>query len=581
MTSSIHWDRLLPSSNPEYEHYRFASRRSVVFGSRGIVACTQPAATQAGLDILSKGGNAVDAAIACAAALNVTEPCNNGIGGDVFALYWDPQKRKVLALNGSGRSPAALSLTKARELGIKQREIPLGNINAVTVPGAAAAWTDAHREWGSGKVSMSDILSPAIQLAENGFPVAELTSAMWQKSQKLLLKASANGGELLMPDKTAPRPGQVFRNPTLARTFRTLAEEGRDGFYKGRIAQGIVDVISANGGVMTLDDLARHESTFIEPIGYTYGEKYRLHECPPNGQGLTALIALGILDAMHEAGKIDLSSVEHNSTEYLHAILEAMRYAFADTRAYLGDPEHSRIPVQELLDPAYLRSRAAMFDPRRAKADVKKGSPPNASHTVYLSVSDSFGGACSFIQSNYAGFGQGAVPAGCGFSLQNRGSGFVLDESHPNCLAGNKRPYHTIMPSMLTVDDELMLSFGVMGGFAQPQCTVQVMLNMLHHGLHPQSALDAPRAVISPSMPDATDNQEDSGNFNGQIFLEDGISADTVKGLRKKGHDVQVVSGANRGMFGRGQIVQKLPGKELIWAAGSDPRGDGHAAPAL
>ncbi|KAH8924699.1 gamma-glutamyltranspeptidase [Atractiella rhizophila] len=581
-----------PSSIPP--NIAFNSRRSVVFSTKGMVSASQPFAVQCGLEVLKKGGNAADAAVATAAAINLTEPCSCGIGGDVFCLFWDAKSKTMKALNGSGRSPAALTLSKARELGIKGHSIHLTNINSVTVPGSAAAWVDTVEMFGSGKLTLKEILLPAIELAEGGVPISELTSDSWKRSAKRLLEASPNGPEMLVNDESiplryrGPNAGELWRNENLAQTFREVAEKGKSGFYKGRVAESLVDVVQSQGGVMTLEDLASHTSTPTKPISYKYlstpvssGSPVTLHEHAPNGQGLTALIALGILDQLCLMKKVpwnkDSLQTTHNSVEWLHALIESMRFAFADTRYYVADPEKYPVPVKELLSTEYLKSRAELFDPTKAKADVTTGSPVISSDTVYFTTSDADGNACSFIMSNYAGFGNGAIPRGCGFTLQNRGSNFVLEEGHPNCLDGGKRPYHTIIPAMATRDDDLFMAYGVMGGFMRVD--FRFLLNMLHFGMNPQAALDAPRFCISAGMP-----EDDSGSMgsivNSEVFLEEGIDPKVASMLKDMGHDVELVSGYGRGQFGRGQIIQKLvdakTGK-LVWAAGSDPRADGAA----
>ncbi|KAG6857536.1 hypothetical protein H0H87_000135 [Tephrocybe sp. NHM501043] len=391
----------------------------------------------------------------------------------------------------------------------------------------------------------------------------------------LIKTASPNGDEMLLNGK-APFPGQVIKLPNLALTFRELATNGKDGFYKGRVAQAIVDVIQSGGGVMDLEDLAKHSTDFVEPITYTYGD-VTIHECPPNGQGITALIALGVLENLQEQGIIKpLNEMEHNSPEYLHTLIEALRLAFSDSEWYVTDPDVEHVPVAQLLSKEYLAQRAKLFDPARTNPNVIHGNPVNSSDTVYFSVTDQWGNACSYIQSNYAGFGTGAVPKGCGFTLQNRGCGFILDKKHPNALKGGKRPYHTIIPALVTRDDELFLSYGVMGGFMQPQGHVQVLLNILR-GFTVQAALDAPRFCISAGMPDAG---SEAGNPNSEVYIEEGISTEIVAKLREMGHDARMTSGFGRGTLGRGQAIQKLndASGRLVWAAGSDQRGDGHAA---
>ncbi|KIY50583.1 gamma-glutamyltranspeptidase [Fistulina hepatica ATCC 64428] len=575
---TIDWSKV---DNPELIFQPFASRRSTVYGTKGVVSSSQPLATAAGLEILNKGGNAADAAVATSAALNVTEPSSCGIGGDAFCLFYDAKIKTVKALNGSGRSPAKLSIEHARSQGITGSKLPVTDLNSVTVPGAAAAWIDTVDKFGSGNVTLADILGPAIRLAEEGVPVSEIHGNAWKRSERLIKNASPSGNEMLL-DGRAPRPGQVIALPNLAATFKELIAHGKDGFYKGRIAESIVELIQSKGGVMELEDLASHSTTIVEPIKYTYAGDVTVYECPPNGQGITALIAIGVLEAMQVEKLIPpLSSMEHNSPEYLHALIEALRLAFADSQWYVTDPEAEHVPVKELLSKEYLTSRAKLFDPLRTNPKVIHGNPVASTDTVYFSVTDQWGNACSFIQSNYTGFGTGAVPKGCGFTLQNRGSGFILDENHPNALKGGKRPYHTIIPALATRGDDLFLCYGVMGGFMQPQGHVQVLLNMLR-GFTPQAALDAPRFCISAGLPEVTTGVgvSDAGDVNSEVYFEDGIPIETVKKLRAMGHDAKVVTGFERAMMGRGQIIQKLADKSgrLVFAAGSDPRSDGQAA---
>ncbi|EIW64307.1 gamma-glutamyltranspeptidase [Trametes versicolor FP-101664 SS1] len=573
----IDWSKV---EQPDFVPFRFGSRRSVVYGSKGVVAASQPLAVEAGLEILRKGGNAADAAVATSAALNVTEPSCCGIGGDAFCLFYDAQTKTVKALNGSGRSPAKLTIDHVRSQGVTGHKIPSTNLNSVTVPGAAAAWVDTVEKLGSGRLSVAEILEPAIRLAEEGFPVTEINSAGYQNAYNQIKNASPNGDEMLLDGK-APLPGQYLKLPNLGKTFREVAEKGKDGFYRGRVAQAIVDLIQSKGGVMSLEDLANHSTDFVEPIKYTFNEEVTVYECPPNGQGITALLALGLLDNLEEQGKIgSLLEMEHNSAEYLHILVESMRLAFADSQYYVTDPEFSKIPVEQMLSKEYLASRAKLIDPTKTNPNVVHGNPVHSSDTVYFSVSDQWGNACSYIQSNYAGFGTAAVPKGCGFTLQNRGSNFTLNADHPNALQGGKRPYHTIIPAMALRGQELFLSYGVMGGFMQPQGHVQVLLNLLR-GYTVQAALDAPRFCISAGSPETENAQSsESGDINSEVYFEEGISDAVVEKLRAMGHDARQVSGLKRSMFGRGQIIQKLTDKsgKTVWAAGSDPRADGHAS---
>ncbi|TFK30768.1 lincomycin-condensing protein lmbA [Coprinopsis marcescibilis] len=575
----IDWSKI---AQPEQLFSRFHGRRSVVYGTKGMVASAQPLANAAGIEILNKGGNAADAAVAVSAALNVTEPCSCGIGGDAFCLFYDAKTKQVKAMNGSGRAPRNLNIEYAKSRGFST-SIPLEDLNSVTVPGAAAAWLDTIELLGSGTVTVADIFSPAIRLAEEGHPVSELTSHSWQGSEGLIKCASTNGSEMLL-DGRAPLPGEVIRLPNLAQTFRELVALGKDGFYKGRVAQAIVDLIQSKGGLMDLEDLSAHNTTFVEPIKYTYAKEVTVYECPPNGQGITALLALGVVESLQEQGLCrPLDEMEHNSTEYLHTLIEALRIAFADSQWYVADPEVEHVPVEELLGKQYLTERSKLFNSKKSNPDIVHGYPVNSSDTVYFTVTDQWGNACSYIQSNYAGFGTGAVPRGCGFTLQNRGSNFTLEEGHPNALKGGKRPYHTIIPALVTRNDELFLSYGVMGGFMQPQGHVQVLLNILR-GYSVQAALDAPRFCISPGMPNSgTGSKEEAGDINSEVYFEDDIPEATVRALQDMGHDARVVKGFARGMLGRGQIIQKLESEtgQIRWAAGSDPRADGHATPQI
>jgi len=534
--------------------FTFASRRSTVYSRNGIVATSQPLATAAGLEILTRGGNAADAAVAAGAALNVTEPSSTGIGGDMFALFYSADTKRVTALNGSGRAPAALTLDRLKKEGFST-ELPPFHAHTVTVPGACAGWFDLIERHGSR--SMTEILAPAIRLANEGFPVSPITSHSWQRGAQNQLKSAPNGHELTIGGR-GPNAGEIFRNPNLARTFELVARGGVSAFYQGEIAEAIVGVIKEAGGCLSLEDLASHTSTWEEPISVTY-RGVRVYECPPNGQGITALIALNILEGF------DLSALTPLSTEHLHLMIETLRLAFADARWYVADPKFSNVPIQELLSKEYASQRRKLIDRKHATIDRKRGTPVSSSGTVYLSVVDKFGNACSFINSNYWGFGTGIVPKGYGFTLQNRGHNFSLDPHHPNALEPRKRPYHTIIPAMVTREDgSLYASYGVMGGFMQPQGHVQVLSALLDHGLDPQSALDLPRFCI---------DVEESG---GGVALEEGIPANVVSDLEKLGHPVYSVGDFDRSLFGRGQVVVRDVETGVL-CAGSDPRADGCA----
>lgn len=533
----------------------FTSRRSPVYSRRGIVATSQPLATAAGIEVLSKGGNAADAAVAAAAALNVTEPTSTGIGGDMFALYFDAQTKQVTALNGSGRAPSALTLERLKSVGLLADSLPFYHPHMVTVPGACAGWCDLIAKHGS--LSLTEILAPAIRLADEGFPVAPITAHFWARGADRQLKSALNGHELTI-DGRAPKAGEIFHNKGLAKTFKLVAERGALGFYQGLVAESIVAVIKEAGGCMSAEDLASHVSTWESPISVDY-RGLRVYECPPNGQGITALIALNILEGF------DLASMDLLSPEKMHVMIEAMRLAFADAKWYVSDPAFAKIPMKELLSKEYASERRKLIDLTRATVDPQRGSPVNSSGTVYLSVVDGMGNACSFINSNYMGFGTGIVPKGWGFTLQNRGHNFSLDPNHPNVLAPGKRPYHTIIPAMVTrvSDNSLYASYGVMGGFMQPQGHVQVLSALKDAGLDPQSALDLPRFCL------------DADSNGGKVDIEEGMPTATVNALREMGHPLKEVSGYERAVFGRGQVI--LRDESGVLCGGSDPRADGYA----
>ncbi len=525
-----------------------------------MVATSQPLAVAAGLEILAGGGNAADAAIATAAALNVTEPGSTGLGGDCFGLYYESAKRKIHALNGSGRAPASLTLKRLEQEGL-EKELPTYHPYTITVPGACAGWCDLTERFG--RLALSRILAPAIRLAESGFPVSPLTARFWQMGAELQL-LTARGGQELTIDGRGPNPGEIFRNPGLARTLRRVAEGGKTAFYQGEIAAAIANTVQQAGGCLEEADLANHTSTWEVPISTGY-RGLQIWECPPNGQGLTALLALNLLEGF------DLAHLEPLSVERLHLEIEVLRLAFSDTRWFVADPAFTQIPLEELLSKQYAARRRQLIDPQRATLNQQHGNPLASSDTVYLSVIDSDGNACSFINSNYMGFGTGIVPAGWGFSLQNRGHSFSLDPDHPNALAPRKRPYHTIIPALVTrgaadlqEQGELLACFGVMGGFMQPQGHMQVAIGLIDDHLDPQAALDRPRFCIQ------------DGLTGGAVALEEGIPVKVMAQLASLGHPVVPVSGLNRAVFGRGQII--LRDQETgVLCGGSDPRADGCA----
>jgi gamma-glutamyltranspeptidase/glutathione hydrolase len=494
--------------------------------------------------MLMRGGNAADAAVATAAALNVTEPSSTGIGGDCFALFYDGKTREITALNASGRAPMALSLDLIAKQGLgRSGQLPPRHAHTVTVPGACSGWCEMIARHGT--MPLAEVLAPAIRLAEEGYPVSPITAHAWSHGDEL---HSNPGGQELLIDGRAPRAGELFRNPTLGRTFRAVADGGADAFYRGEIAGCVAETVQTAGGVMAIEDLAAHRATWETPISVDY-HGARVWECPPNGQGLAALIALNIL--------VDLPRHPPLSPERLHLQIEAMRLGFADAGRYIADPAHSPVPVKGLLSEEYAGERRRLIQPDRAMAPPSFGLPAAGSDTVYFCVVDGQGNACSFINSNYMGFGTGLVPPGCGFTLQNRGANFRLDPGHPNALAPGKRPYHTIIPGLLTRPDGSLLGpFGVMGGFMQPQGHMQVVAHLVDDGLDPQTTLDQPRFCVGGDV----------------VYLEEGLPAEA---LARLGHPVQMVTGYDRALFGRGQIILREP-DGVLWA-GSDMRADGCA----
>jgi gamma-glutamyltranspeptidase/glutathione hydrolase len=532
--------------------FDFRSRRSMVVARRGMVASSNPLASQAGLNILRQGGNAADAAIATAAMLNVTEPASTGIGGDCFALFFDAKTKRLTALNGSGRAPAALKLEDLLKQGYTT--MPDRSPHAVTVPGAVRGWYDLLQRHGT--MTLKDVLKDAIYYAGEGYPVHPVFSVSWQASESIL-RQSPNTEDYL-PGGSAPKVGQVVKLSGLARTLQGIAEGGPDAFYTGEVADAIVTTLQEQGGLMSHDDLKNHTSTWGEPISTNY-RGVIVCEHPPNGQGLAALEALNI------ASGWNLSDMAWDSPERLHLMVEAMRLAFADARQYIADLETNPAPLEALLNLDYAVHRRAMVSAEQAMRPPSYGMPLPASNTVYFSVVDGQGNACSFINSLYMGWGTGIVAKGTGVFLQNRGACFSLEPGHPNCLAPGKRPYHTIIPGMAVKDGELWASFGVMGGFMQPQGHFQVISAMVDDDLNPQEALNRPRFCLEAGTADST------------LALEDGIPPATMDKLAKLGHHVRPVAGRERGIFGDGQIIRRDPATGVL-LGGSDPRKDGLVA---
>lgn len=548
----------------------FRSRRSNVLATRGMVATSQPLAAQAGLEILKAGGNAADAAVATAAMLNVVEPISTGIGGDMFALYWDAKTKQVTALNGSGRAAAAASIQALRQLGYTA--MPTFTGHAVSIPGTVAGWSDLLAR--HGRLRLADVLQPAIWTAEHGYPVSEIIAngwasgvaklrrdPQWQSGDRDNGPEQPSGHELLINGR-APRAGEIMRIPTLGATLRGIAAEGKDYIYQGSFAGKLSDHVQRYGGWITPADMAAHTSTWDEPISADY-HGVTLYECPPNGQGLAAIIAAN-LAAGFDLGK--LSEVDRT-----HLMIECMRLGFADAQQWVCDPRVAQIPLAGLVSPAYAEQRRRQIHPRQAAQQVPYGDPMAGSDTVYLSVVDGEGNGCSFINSLYMGTGTGLVVPGTGVSLQNRAALFVLDPAHPNALAPNKRPYQTIIPAMTVRGGELHAAFGVMGGYMQPQGHFQMLVNLVDLGMSPQQALDMPRWQLAG--PHAGLGAQEAG---GLVQMEEGWAFATLAELARRGHRLQPVDGFGRVGFGGGQIILRDPASGVL-VGGSDPRKDGCA----
>jgi gamma-glutamyltranspeptidase/glutathione hydrolase len=523
--------------------------RSAVRAKHGMVASSQPLASQVGLDILKRGGNAVDAAIAMAGTLNVMEPMMTGIGGDAFMLVYWSRTAELKGLNASGRAPRALDLRYFMKKGL--RTIPAEGMESITVPGAFDGWVTLLEKYGSMK--LADLLAPAIQYAEDGFPVMEKTAEDWQAEVSLLKKNPAASANYLVNGR-APRAGEIFRQPNLARTFRILARGGRNAFYKGEVARKISDYCQKNGGFISMQDLAAHKSEWVTPISTNY-RGYTVYEIPPNGQGLTALITLNILEGF------DLASMSSQPDRYFHSLIEATKLAFADRNRYIADPVFEKVPVAELLSKGYAAKRRALINPNKALDSPLPGEVNVGSDTTYFTVIDKDGNAVSFINSLFDSFGSGVVAGDTGIVLQNRGTGFSLNAEHPNRIEPGKRPFHTIIPAMVFKDNKLFMSFGVMGGGIQPQGHVQVLVNLIDLGMGLQQALDAPRYRFT----------------NGRnVLLEDEIGKTVIERLLDKGHVRASPPGILRSSMGGGQAIMiDQASKTLIGA--SDPRKDGLA----
>ncbi|WP_109097134.1 gamma-glutamyltransferase [Aquimarina sp. AU58] len=528
--------------------------RSEIITTHAMAATSHPLATQTALDILKQGGNAIDAAIAANAMLGLMEPTGNGIGGDLFAIVWDAKSKKLYGLNASGRSPEKLTLEYFKKN--NHIKIPSHGALPVSVPGCVDGWYELHGKFG--KLSMKNILQPTINYAREGFPVTELVAYYMQLSAKFLSKYPGFK-TTYMPKGSAPKKGEIFKNPFLANTLEKIANEGRDAFYKGDIAKTIAKYMKENGGFLNYDDLKNHTSEWVEPVSTNY-RGYDVWELPPNGQGIAALQMLNILE------KYDLKSMGFGTTEYLHILTEAKKLAYEDRAKFYADPDFNTIPVDQLVSKNYADQRRKLIDKNKAAKTYDAGNL-NDGDTIYLTVADEEGNMVSLIQSNYRGMGSGMTPTELGFILQDRGELFSLKEGHFNTYEPKKRPFHTIIPAFVTKDGKPFMSFGLMGGGMQPQGHVQIIVNMIDFGMNLQEAGDAPRINhMGSSQP--TGEEMTNG---GTLHIESGISYETIRGLLSKGHNISYALGPYGG-------YQAIMIKDGVYYGASESRKDGQAA---
>ena len=539
--------------------HTFATR-SEVHAPHAMAATSHPLATQIALDTMKAGGSAVDAAIAANAALGLMEPTGNGIGGDLFAIVWDPKTKRLYGYDGSGRSPQSLTLAEFQRRGLT--DIPSHGPLPVTVPGAVDGWFALHERFG--KRAMAENLAPTIRYARDGHPVHEVIAWYWNRSVPRLAKWRGFTEQFTI-DGRAPRTGETWRNPNLANTLQAIADGGRDAFYKGDIARTIGDYFAANDGFLSYEDLAAHTGNWVEPVSTSY-RGVELWELPPSGQGIAALQILNLLEPY------DLASYGFGSPEHVHLFVEAKKLAFADRARWYADPAFHPAPVERLISKDYARERGALISMDTALREVQPGTPTQLDEgdTIYLTTADSEGMMVSLIQSNYRGMGSGMAPPGLGFILQDRGEQFVLREDHPNGYAPGKRPFHTIIPAFATKDGEPWLSFGVMGGAMQPQGHVQILINLLDFGMNLQEAGDAPRIQHDGSTEPTGQNTAMSDG--GEVDLETGFPYETVRALMTKGHSVRF----SHGPYGGYQAIMKNP--HGGWTGASESRKDGQAA---
>ena len=532
---------------------QFASRSEVI-GQHGMVATSHPLATQIGIDVLKKGGTAIDAAIAANIALGLMEPTGSGIGGDLFAIVWDAKEQKLFGLNASGPAPQSISLDYFKQQ--KLAKIPPFGPLPVTVPGAVDGWVKLHEKFGN--QSFASLFEPTIGYARKGHPVTE-TIAYYLDRSKEIFKQYPNFSDVWMKDGETTGKGDIFKNPQLANTLEIIAEKGRAGFYEGEVAKTIADFIQAQGGFLTYEDLANFNSEWVEPVSTNY-RGYDVWELPPNGQGMVALQILNILE------NFDVKKMGLFSSDYVHLFTEAKKLAFADRAKHYADPNFSKIPIKQLVSKSYAKERAALIDLAKA-AQVDESGIPNGGDTIYLTAADQFGNMISLIQSNYRGMGSGMVPPGLGFMLQDRGELFSLEEGHANVIEGGKRPFHTIIPAFVTKDNKPYLSFGVMGGATQPQAHAQIIINLIDFGYNLQEAGDAPRLVHSGSSQPTDEIMLDGGSLS----LETGFGTAIEEALKEKGHKLQY----QKGIFGGYQAIMI---KDGVYFGASESRKDGQAS---
>ncbi len=519
--------------------------RSTVYAPTEAVATSQRLASSAGLEMLQKGGNAVDAAVAAAAVLNVTEPHMTGIGGDMFAILWSARDQELVGLDASGRSGSLLTHEALRARGYE--EMPVDGPEAVTVPGALSGWVALLERYGT--KSLAEVLAPAIRIAEEGYPVTPIIAGQWRGQEDKLARDEGAKATFLYDGERGPQAGEWFRNPGLANSFRMLAEQGPGVFYGGELGRTVVDGLAELGGYLTLDDLREHQAVWIDPISIDF-RGYTIWELPPAGQGVAVLQMMKMMEPL------DLEGMGHNSAAYLHHLIEAKKVAFADLQRYVADRDYMDVSVERLLDEDYLAARRALIDPNEAVERAQPGPAITDTETIYLSAGDSDGNMISFINSVFDSFGSGIVVPGTGFVLQNRGGGFTLEDGHPNQAGPGKRPFHTLIPGFVTKEGAPWMTFGLMGGSMQPQGHTQMLLNILVFGMDLQDAIDATRF------------RHRSGY---QVAIESPIGEEVRAGLTALGHELTVEGPSS---FGGAQAIIRL---DKGWAAGSDPRKDGMA----